>query len=184
MHTPLGVQRVDDHCFVSCAEHFSHFPLCEGLVRIARGEPSIVTILTDTAAEPEWVSIRDHRVRLERPDVIFFRANGDVTGEDVDQFIPLILSWPRPERGFFYLSDISHLGYQSQQLMARFRSLPPNFIRASAVFGASFRHRVLLEIMLRTGRVLGLTLSTHLPIHVKSIDEAHAYFEKHRKGEI
>lgn len=139
---------------------------------------------SENPAEVPWIPIREHGVRLVPPDVICFRAQGDVTAEDVDQFIKLILSWPMPEHGFFYLSDITHLGFQSQQLMARFRSLPPQFIRASAVLGASFRNRVLLEIMLRTGRVLGLTLSSRLPIHVKSPEEAYAYFEKQRRGEI
>lgn len=138
----------------------------------------------EASAEVPWIPIREHTVRLLPPDVICFRAQGDVTADDVDHFIKLIQSWPMPERGFFYLSDITHLGFQSQQLMARFRALPPNFIRASTVLGASFRNRVLLEIMLRTGRVLGLALSSQLPIHVKSADEAYAYFDKHRRGEI
>jgi hypothetical protein len=141
-----------------------------------------VTNATETPLEINWIPMREHSVALEGTDVIVFRANGDVSVEDVEEFIRIASAWPIPEGGFFYLSDITKLGHQSQQSMHRLRTLPPNFIRASAVVGASFRNRVVLEIMLRAGRAIGLAISQELPRIVGSYDEARAVFAKHRNG--
>lgn len=143
-----------------------------------------VTNVTDNPSDPPWTAIREHKVRLEKPDVIVFKAQGDITVADVDQFIEIIRPWSIPEGGFFYLSDLTHLGHQSQQAVMRIRALPPNFIRATVVVGASFRHRVLLDVMVRTSRVLRLEVTRTLPLLAKSHEEAHALFDKHRRGEM
>lgn len=143
-----------------------------------------MTTSTESASESPWISIRDHKVRLERPDVIVFKAQGDITVDDVDEFIRIVTRWPTPENGFFYISDLTHLGHQTQQAAARIRALPKNFIQATAVLGASFRTRVLVDIMVRSARFLGLGVVQTLPQTMESYEEAHALFDKYRRGEL
>jgi hypothetical protein len=133
--------------------------------------------------ETDWIQIDEHVFRLVPPDIIIARSRGDFTLEQARFVFKTILSWPRPEKGFFYLSNITHLRHQSQQVVSEAKTLPPGFFRAVAVIGASFRHRVLVDAILRAARYFQINLMAHSTRYLDTEDEAYAWFERLRRGE-
>lgn len=138
------------------------------------------TNATISETDPPWTSIGEHTTRFEPPDTLVFRAYGDITIADVDAFIEFARRLPQPANGFFYLSNLTHMQHQAQQAMSRFRSLPNNFIRKVCVVGAAFRHRVLLDMMIRTARFVGFKTTATMPHFAKTEEEAREYFAQLR----
>lgn len=99
--------------------------------------------------EPAWQSYGAHRARFEPPDVLVMQTMGDVGIEEIRQFLGDLVKWPRPERGFFYISDVSQMGHQTGQVAGEMRKLPPNIFRATAVVGAKFHQRVAADLLRR-----------------------------------
>lgn len=132
---------------------------------------------------PPWTTVGKHAFRFEPPDVLVFRAHGEITIREVETFVEFIIKLPKPEGGFYYLSNLTHFTHQSTQAAARLRDLPAKTINLVAVVGASFGHRVLIEMMMRTARLVGYdTLATELPQFLKTEDEARALFAQRRKS--
>jgi hypothetical protein len=106
------------------------------------------------ADKVEWQSYGTHFGRFEPPDVLIFRAVGSIGVEDTRRFLDDVLKWPRPERGFFYLSDMTQMTSQSSQVVGELRKLPTGLFRATAGVGAKFHQRVAADILLRVIRRL------------------------------
>lgn len=102
-----------------------------------------------TTDEAEWQRYGTHVARFEPPDIVLFRANGDIKIDDVRCFLSDLLKWPRPERGFFYISDVSRMGHQSGQVVREMQTLPPDIFRAVSVVGAKFHQRVAADLLRR-----------------------------------
>jgi len=130
--------------------------------------------------ERAWQSFGPHLARLESPDVIIFRPIGDVNADEMRQFLAELLTWPRPERGFFYLADASRLGHQSVQIATEMRNLPPNVFRARAIVGATFQHRVADDLMRRAMFRLYHARHQSEAKHFGSEVEARAWFDSLR----
>lgn len=131
---------------------------------------------------PPWMTLGKHAVRFEPPDVLVFRAHGEITVGDVEAFVEFIGKLSKPKGGFYYLSNLTHFTHQSPQAAARLRDLPEGTITTVAVVGASFGHRVLIEMMMRTSRIVGYELTAEIPHFLKTEDEARAYFAQRRKS--
>ena len=130
-----------------------------------------------------WQRLGTHAAHFEPPDVIAFRANGDITLDDVRIFVRMLSERPKPDRGFFYLSNLTKFGRQSAKAFAEMKTLPPDTIRATAVVGAAFRQKVFVELLTRVGKVLGLRMTESLPVFLDSEEQAYAWFDKLRNGE-
>ena len=109
-----------------------------------------------TTEEAQWQSYGTHRARFEAPDLVLFHAVGDVSIEEVRQFIGDLTKWPKPERGFFYIPNVSQMGHQTTQVAGEMKKLPPNLFRATAVVGAKFHHRVAADLLRRVMMRLNL----------------------------
>ena len=130
--------------------------------------------------ELAWQSIGPHLARLESPDVVIFRPIGDVSADEIRQFLAELLKWPRPVRGFFYLADASRLGHQSVQIATEMRNLPPDVFRARAIVGATFQHRVADDLMRRAMFRLYHARPHSEARHFGSEAEARAWFDSLR----
>jgi hypothetical protein len=88
---------------------------------------------------------------------------------------------PTPDGGFFYLSNLTNLRHQTQQAVEEVRKFPENLIRACAIVGAKFSHRVLLDGLTRVGRFFKIGL-VHGPIeYFATEEEALAWFDQLRR---
>lgn len=99
--------------------------------------------------EGAWQHVGPHSACFEAPDLVIFRPIGDVSADEMRQFLAELVKLPRPERGFFYLADATRLGHQSVQIATEMRNLPADVFRARAVVGAKFQHRIADDLMRR-----------------------------------
>lgn len=130
--------------------------------------------------ETAWQSFGPHTARFEVPDVIVFRPIGDVSIDEMRQFLTELLKWPCPERGFFYLTDASRMGHQSVQIATQLSSLTKDVIRAKAIVGATFNHRVADDLMRRAMFRLYHSRPQSEAKHFGTEREARAWFDSLR----
>lgn len=130
--------------------------------------------------EVAWISFGPHLARFESPDVIIFRPIGDVSADEIRQFLAELLTWPRPARGFFYLIDATRLRHQSVQIATEMRNLPLNVFRARAMIGATFQHRVTDDLMRRAMFRLYHARPESEAKHFATEIEARAWFDSLR----
>lgn len=133
--------------------------------------------------EDAWNHVGESQFRLLAPDMITARARGTFTVEEARIVFKTILSWPRPEKGFFYLSNVTQLVHQSQHVASEAKKLPPGFFRAVAIVGASFRHRVLIEAMVRASRYFKVEMIASPTRYFETEEQAFEWFERIRRGE-
>ncbi len=133
--------------------------------------------------ENGWIHVGESQFRFLAPDTIMARARGTFTHDEARTVFKTMLSWPRPENGFFYLSNVTHLVHQSQQVTNEAKKMPPRFFRAIAIVGASFRHRVLIETMVRTSRYFKLEILAAPTRYLETEEQAFEWFERIRRGE-
>ncbi|HRI64899.1 MAG TPA: STAS/SEC14 domain-containing protein [Polyangium sp.] len=133
--------------------------------------------------ENGWIHVGESQFRLFASDTITARARGTFTQDEARTVFKTMLSWPRPENGFFYLSNVTHLVHQSQQVTSEAKKLPRRFFRAVAIVGASFRHRVLIETMLRASRYFKIDIVPAPTRYFETEEQAFEWFERIRRGE-
>lgn len=141
-----------------------------------------MTSTADSSTEPPWIHIGSHALRFEPPDIIYFRIEGDVSVADMREQLRQMLQWPRPEGGFFYLVDVALMKHKTQKSNEVMKDLPPDFIRSAITIGANFSHRVGVDFILRTARLLRLKLPSYTLDFASNEAEARAIVDKKRKG--
>jgi hypothetical protein len=114
---------------------------------------------------------------------MFFRPVGDISYEQGKQLFEELEKYPRPEKGFYMLSDVAEAGRQSNeiikdsQLMGKVR-----LYRALAYFNVSFHGRTLINIYLKVARTFKYPLAD-LPLQIFATEaEARAWIEQHRRS--
>jgi len=124
-----------------------------------------------------------HSLRKVGDDVILSRAVGDVVLAEALVIMEIIRSFPAPEKGFFYISNVSQLGRQMRDATEATESFPREKFRMLLVVGAAFRHRVALDVMMRVSRFFGRSFLETPIEHFTTEEEALAYCDKARRGE-
>jgi hypothetical protein len=127
------------------------------------------------------IMIGSHFATMYAPDTLICRSNGDVSVTEVRALLAFLQQHPTPDGGFFYLSNLTNLRHQTQQAVEEVRKFPENLIRACAIVGAKFSHRVLLDGLTRVGRFFKIGL-VHGPIeYFATEEEALAWFDQLRR---
>lgn len=146
---------------------------------VAKGHA--MTDKTRTDDNSDWQPLGTHFLRFYSADVVAFRPHGVVHLEDFLEAMRRIENRPRPEKGFFYISNLTHLTHQSQQVTKEVRNIHADTFRATAVVGASFRQMFQVEVIVRTLRVLRV-LPLHLVMRTFDTEEqALAWFDELRE---
>lgn len=116
-----------------------------------------------------------HSLRKVGDDIILSRAVGDVVLAEALIIMEIIRSFPAPEKGFFYISNISQLGRQMRDATEATENFPKERFRMLLVVGAAFRHRVALDVMIRVSRFFGRSFVETRMEHFSTEEEALAY---------
>lgn len=124
-----------------------------------------------------------HTMGFDPPDILVFRAVGDVTVNHAREFIAFTSALSKPEKGFFYLSDLRKFGNQSMQVTLELRKVPPKLIRATGVVGRGFRLKVIVDVIVRAAKFLKLEHTDVIPAFFETEDEARAWFDELRKAD-
>lgn len=127
-------------------------------------------------------TIGAHSILVHSADTIICRAQGDVSLAEIREVFAFIQAQEAPEKGFFYLSNISHMRHQSQQVADEMRKVPEGLIRAVGIVGATFAHRVLLDTMTRIAKFLKVSAFSGYFRFLATEEEAHAWFDRIRRG--
>jgi hypothetical protein len=119
--------------------------------------------------------------RWEPPDTCFLVLVGDVSGEDMRRLIAAALAQTASMTYTFGLIDMSRLGAVAPEarLVAKNEAtaIP---MRGTAVFGASFHHRVIATLINKAGSILK---KDHQPIAFFATEaEARAWLTERREA--
>ncbi len=134
----------------------------------------------------EWSSFGHHQHRFEPPDLYFSRINGDVSADDMrTQIEALRACSERAGHAIFWLADVRKMGALSAEARRAAAGASSTEVRAalagSAIFGAGFSTRVMVNLLARAIRALNPTKLRPLAF-VETEEEARAFLDKHRKG--
>ncbi len=107
----------------------------------------------------EWHQIGAHSFCILLPDIALIRPVGAVTVEEARRIAEILLAAPRPEGGFFYLSNVTRLGRQSMAAMTTSRDMTEGCIRAVAIVGASYHQRIASQLAFRAAKFLNMAIA-------------------------
>jgi hypothetical protein len=121
-----------------------------------------------------------HLIWFEPPDLFGMRPSGDVSGAEVTALLEPFTQLAKQVPLLLGLMDISKLG----QLSAGARQVILQWERpqnaATAIYGASFRHRVMLDLLRRAAKLFGREVTTMNFFDAER--EARAFLEEHRRA--
>lgn len=101
-----------------------------------------------------WQHIGEHVIRLEPPNVVFLRFRGDLSGLELSRLLDRVEQFTEDQPEVFGLADLSRLGMLSpevRRIAATRRYGAQN--RGAAIFGASFRQRVIATLVMRAAEL-------------------------------
>lgn len=132
----------------------------------------------------EWSFIGKHEVCFEPPDVYFSRVNGDVSGDEMRRQLENLQGLAqRAGHAIFWLADIRNMGTITPEARKTTAAASSTDVRAalagSAMFGAGFSKRVMVNLLSRAIRVLNPTKLRPVAF-VETEAEARAFIDKHR----
>ncbi len=114
---------------------------------------------------------------------MYFRPVGVMSYEEGKQLFEELEKYPRPEKGFYLLTDAAVVERQSTeiikdpQLMEKVR-----LYRALTYFNVSFHGRTVINIYLKVARAFKIPLAD-LPLKIFATEaEARAWIEQHRRS--
>lgn len=132
-----------------------------------------------------WEPIGKHQHRFEPPDLYVVRIDGDVSGQEIRVQIDAIQALAqRTGKSIFWLADIAKMGSikpDARRAMAEANQEAHTALAGSAMFGASFTSRVMINLLVRAVRIL--RASKQRPVaFVETEAEARAFLDEHRKN--
>lgn len=130
-----------------------------------------------------WHRFGKHAVRFEAPDIIHSRPNGDIELSDSMTLITFGKGLSRPQKGFFSLVDMSHVGRQDTAIAKQPEA--QEFLqmqRAQVFYNASFRQRALIGIFIRLTKLLKNSSPANAVIFGTEA-EARAWIDEARKND-
>jgi hypothetical protein len=139
------------------------------------------------ASSPEAISLDPwerkvgaHTLRFEPPDILFLRPSGAMSGIEASEILDAFTQFAERRPCAFGLMDVSELG----SITAETRRIVIKWKRPRssdmAVYGASFRHRVTLQLLSKAAQLLG---HDRPPTNFLETErEARAYLEERRRA--
>ncbi len=123
-----------------------------------------------------------HRVRFEPPDILLVQTNGTIHPDQCDVFFNLVYGLC-PDRPFYILRDAQNGGVHGSETRSRILELSdPARFAGIAIFGASFRLRVLVTMLHKTVRTLKRSFPDATFVDTEA--EARAWIQAHRQRAI
>lgn len=116
--------------------------------------------MNDELPDKEWLSFGQHRHRFESPDIYYSCIRGDVSGSDMATQIRTLKGISeRQGHSIFWLADVRHIGALTAEARHAAATMSKTTearvaLRGSAVFGAAFGTRVLMNLLVRAIQVL------------------------------
>ena len=138
---------------------------------------------TPTQNASDWQPFGSHSFRFLAPDTYMVRLVGDVTDADIISFLEIIESTPMPPNGFFYVSNLTEFRHQSMRRLREHGKRMKSIFRYTAIVGASYRHRLFMETLIRTFGILGFNLTSMLVKYFDTEAEALAFFDELKRQE-
>lgn len=135
-----------------------------------------------TSADNDWQFIGKHAIRFEAPDIVYSRANGDVSIDETRQMMSFLDALPKPEKGFFALLDTANAGRQDPAALKMPEIIERmNRYRAMVYFNADFHHRTIIALYQRVGRLLKFATS-NIPLMIFNTEaDARAWIDAQRR---
>ena len=132
-----------------------------------------------------WHEIGTHVLRFEAPDIVHMRFIGDLTLADVGQLLKTDDAFPKLEKGYFALGDVSAVGRPNLEMLKSNEILKQmqNY-RAFVYYRAQFQHRTVIEIVQKVSRALNLSISSKPLVAFATEVEARAWIDEYRQGTI
>jgi hypothetical protein len=121
-----------------------------------------------------------HALWFEPPDLLGMRPSGPMSSDEAAELLEELTELARLVPHALGLMDISGLGQLSSEarLVALKWTRPPN--TETAVYGASFRHRVMLELLSKAARLFARDFSAMNFFETER--EARAFLEERRRA--
>jgi len=134
-----------------------------------------------TAPDNGWHTIGQHSLRFDAPDIVHMIIVGDLTVSEVERLLKIDDEFPRPEKGFVALVDISKAGKPNLEILKSQDILNQlSEYRAFVYYRAQFQHRTVVEIVQKVAKALKLALSRVPLVAFATENEAHEWIKKFR----
>lgn len=137
--------------------------------------------MTATTSPGDWHGVGTHKVRFEAPDIIHTRPHGNISLSDSLALAAFAKGLTKPEKGFFSLIDMAHVGRQDPNTAKQPEA--HEYLasqRAQAFYNASFHQRALIGIFVRLSRLLKSSTPANAKIFATEA-EARAWIDETRK---
>lgn len=129
----------------------------------------------------EWHQIGAHSFCLLLPDIAIVRPVGAMAVNEARRIAEILLTAPKPAAGFFYLSNLTQLGQQSVAAITISRDMTAGSIRAIAIVGATFHHKVASQVAFRAAKFLNAPVANTPTAYFETEEEALASFDVMRQ---
>jgi len=129
----------------------------------------------------EWHQIGPHSFCILPPDIALIRPVGILAVNEARQIAEILLATPKPQGGFFYLSNLTQLHQQSVAAITISRDMTAGYIRSIALVGATFHHKVASQVAFRAAKFLNAPITNTPTAYFDSEEDALASFETLRK---
>lgn len=130
-------------------------------------------------AEPQIETYGRHLLWIEEPDTVFMDLDGDITSENILDFLAPVARLGEAGRPVILVQDLSKVGsFTAGARKAITDDLRSSHIKLVISVGASFQLRVVLSMINKTARMLNRELAE--TVFAKDLAEARAMLPAER----